>query len=309
MSTPADFSGASGFGGAVAPSADAAAPSSGGGSLGGNPSATPTPYMNANGAPLPPAAAKDSGGLSSYLLPAGLALGAAGAFMPSGSNPVNTSAATAAQNNFNQPLPQYKYTSTQAPPSGSWYTYGQRPQAPMITNTVTPLKHGGLAGYARGGMVPALQIPMSKMPVRKLADGGLPMNAPMQAPAQPAMLPRPAGMPQPQMKPNPAQQAAQFAIGQKIGAAVRKHIQGKTPDGMVAGGGKGQDDAIPAKLSQNEYVVPADVTSMLGDGSSNAGGKALDQMVHAVRAHKTSKGAGFPPKAKAPTAYIKGKKP
>jgi hypothetical protein len=79
---------------------------------------------------------------------------------------------------------------------------------------------------------------------------------------------------------------------------------GKTPTGPVRGKGKGQDDAVPARLSDGEYIVPSEVVSMLGDGSSRAGGKELDKMVTAIRAQKTSKGSGFPPKAKSPLAYI-----
>jgi hypothetical protein len=40
-------------------------------------------------------------------------------------------------------------------------------------------------------------------------------------------------------------------------------------------------------MSQDEYVIPADVMSMLGDGSSDAGAKKLDQMLDRVRMDKT----------------------
>jgi hypothetical protein len=111
---------------------------------------------------------------------------------------------------------------------------------------------------------------------------------------------------QPMQRPNPQAQAAQFQMGHKLGQALRQHLRksGRTPPGRVNGPGKGQDDVVPAKLSQDEYIVPADVTGMLGDGSSKAGGQELDKMVTNIRAHKTSKGSGFPPKAKSPLAYI-----
>ena len=46
-----------------------------------------------------------------------------------------------------------------------------------------------------------------------------------------------------------------------------------------------------ALLSSDEYVVPADVVSMLGNGSSNAGAKALDKFNTLMRhkAHGTNK--------------------
>lgn len=250
-------------------------------------------------------AASGSGGLSQYLVPAGLGLGALSLLFPQGSNPVNTSNVTNAQAANGASLPSYNYNSSSTPYTGSWYTYGQRPQTPMITNTITPAAHGGLMQkFSHGGTV------------RSLAIGGLPMQAPMgpspqMPPAQPQMNPASStqGMPASQMpspQQNPLQQAAQFQMGQKIGQALRKHIkgQGMTSNGIVTGSGKGQDDAIPAKLSQDEYVLPADIPSFLGDGSSKAGGKVLDKFVQDVRKQKTSRGDKFPPKAKNPLSYI-----
>ena len=73
--------------------------------------------------------------------------------------------------------------------------------------------------------------------------------------------------------------------------------------GKVARGpGGGLDDLIPtsidgkraAALSDGEFVIPADVVSMMGDGSSNAGAKRLYDLVRQIRQDKTgtSKQAG-----------------
>ncbi len=56
---------------------------------------------------------------------------------------------------------------------------------------------------------------------------------------------------------------------------------------MVEGPGTGLSDSIQAQLGVGEYVIPADAVSMLGDGSSDAGGRRLDQMVAKVRMEKT----------------------
>lgn len=71
---------------------------------------------------------------------------------------------------------------------------------------------------------------------------------------------------------------------------------------IARGPGGGLDDLIPtsidgrraAALSDGEFVIPADVVSMMGDGSSNAGAKRLYDMVRQVRQVKTgtSKQAG-----------------
>ena len=64
-------------------------------------------------------------------------------------------------------------------------------------------------------------------------------------------------------------------------------------EGQVIGKGDGQSDQIlfevegknpdMALLSRDEYVLPADAVAMLGNGSSNAGAKELDQFVKSLR--------------------------
>ena len=70
-------------------------------------------------------------------------------------------------------------------------------------------------------------------------------------------------------------------------------------EGMINGPGDGMDDRVPAKvhnghdvlLANNEYIVPADVVSALGNGSSDAGAAKMDAMLDRVRtsAHGTTK--------------------
>jgi hypothetical protein len=62
-------------------------------------------------------------------------------------------------------------------------------------------------------------------------------------------------------------------------------------EGMLKGPGDGMDDRIPAKVSgghdvllaNNEYIVPADVVSALGNGSSDAGAEKMDKMLDRIR--------------------------
>lgn len=71
----------------------------------------------------------------------------------------------------------------------------------------------------------------------------------------------------------------------------------KVEEGLVNGAGDGMDDLIPAKLegeddvvlSNDEFIVPADVVSGLGNGSSDAGSKALYDMMDRVREMRTGK--------------------
>ncbi len=77
--------------------------------------------------------------------------------------------------------------------------------------------------------------------------------------------------------------------------------------GYVQGGltGGGQDDDIDAKLSNGEFVVPADVVSGLGDGANDAGAKKLYGLMNKVRQHKTGT-KKYPPKAKSVGQYMGG---
>lgn len=54
-------------------------------------------------------------------------------------------------------------------------------------------------------------------------------------------------------------------------------------------GSNGRADDIDAKLSNNEYVIDAETTALLGDGSPDAGAKKLDRMRENIRKHKGKK--------------------
>lgn len=66
---------------------------------------------------------------------------------------------------------------------------------------------------------------------------------------------------------------------------------------MLKGPGDGMSDSIPAtinnkqpaRLADNEFVVPADVVAHLGNGSSDAGAKQLYKMMDRVRQARTGK--------------------
>jgi hypothetical protein len=64
---------------------------------------------------------------------------------------------------------------------------------------------------------------------------------------------------------------------------------------MLKGPGDGMSDNIPAtignkqpaRLADGEFVVPADVVSHLGNGSTDAGAKQLYAMMDKIRAART----------------------
>lgn len=76
----------------------------------------------------------------------------------------------------------------------------------------------------------------------------------------------------------------------------------------VQGPGTGRSDEIPAVLSDGEYVIDAETVALLGDGSSKAGAKKLDEFRVNVRKHKgrnLAKGK-FSVNAKRPEKYLSG---
>jgi len=84
-----------------------------------------------------------------------------------------------------------------------------------------------------------------------------------------------------------------------------KHRTDYRQGSAVTGPGDGQSDDIPAMLADGEYVIDAEIVAALGNGSTKAGSKILDDMRKAIRAHKRSGPLGsIPPKAKSPLEYI-----
>ena len=82
-----------------------------------------------------------------------------------------------------------------------------------------------------------------------------------------------------------------------IAAAAQGGSIGGYSDGgrMLKGPGDGMSDSIPAvigkkqpaRLADGEFVVPADVVSHLGNGSTDAGAKRLYSMMDKVRKART----------------------
>jgi len=89
------------------------------------------------------------------------------------------------------------------------------------------------------------------------------------------------------MRANPYQFAA--------GGEVPSFLGGGMPPRFLSGGGDGMSDSIKAnisgkqeaRLADGEFVIPADVVSHIGNGSSKAGAKQLYSMMDRVRRERT----------------------
>ena len=103
-----------------------------------------------------------------------------------------------------------------------------------------------------------------------------------------------------------ARKSQPFQDGDKM--HIPEFITGATGH-YVKGAGDGQSDDIPAMLADGEYVIDAETVAQLGNGSSDAGAKALDKMRESIRAQKRSAPINkIPPKAKSPLEYLAGSK-
>jgi hypothetical protein len=73
----------------------------------------------------------------------------------------------------------------------------------------------------------------------------------------------------------------------------------------IQGRGDGTSDQIPAMVANSEFVLPADIVSALGNGSSESGADILDQFIKTIREHKHSNSPDeLPPESKGPLEYL-----
>jgi hypothetical protein len=85
------------------------------------------------------------------------------------------------------------------------------------------------------------------------------------------------------------------AFRQLRDAVLKQQVPNAQTEGMIDGNGGGMDDQVmgmigaqrPVAVSPGEYIVPADVVSGLGDGSSKSGADILDELSQSIRMART----------------------
>jgi hypothetical protein len=119
-----------------------------------------------------------------------------------------------------------------------------------------------------------------------------------------AASPTQVALPTPVTTPTPGNPAGPIMYDEP----VPRFARGGRTEFAVNGAGTGRSDDIPAVLSDGEYVIDAETVALLGDGSSKAGAKKLDELRVKVRKHKGQKLAKgrFSANAKKPEAYLSG---
>jgi hypothetical protein len=217
-----------------------------------------------------------------------------------------------------KPEPVYNYIpSTYVPPAI------QKTSVPQYYN---PTGSYGYTGYAEGGTVNGAQPngmqpngPINPIVARAMQQ--VQAQQP-QTPAPQTLTPQPpapqgimAAQAQPMM---PSPQPQPMQLGQPMGQPMQMGQSIPQPTQMAAGGGmmrdnlgsyshggiagltsavgSGVSDDIPAqigtsgrqpaRLAANEFVIPSRIVSELGQGSSEAGAKILQDMVNRVQARR-----------------------
>ena len=157
---------------------------------------------------------------------------------------------------------------TNTPPSGYQGTVPKYDvQREVVPNTYDPNRRPGSGGqryFTQTQFVPRAAEPATPMSAEGLAA----LNAA-----------------------NPAREVVQQPVQQMAAGGIATLKKGKYLDGAS----DGMADKVPAnidgvqeaRLSDGEFVIPADVVSHLGNGNSDAGAKVLKEMMSRVRKART----------------------
>lgn len=204
---------------------------------------------------------------------------------------------------FSANLPQYTATQTRNP-IADYYTYGYSPQPTQISTTLTPTTGQGtgnapislaVGGFARPRLPGAPHLGTAP---RRNSGAGLAQLGALSHMRRAGAMSAPAAA--------PASPMGGGALSAGPPMMARGGLFARQGQVQMGTGTKGQADKVPAYLSEDEFVMPADVVSSLGDGSSDAGGGVLQKFVANVRAHKAQTGKdGMPPRAKSPEQYLR----
>jgi hypothetical protein len=178
---------------------------------------------------------------------------------------------------------------------GKSATQGMRDFASPYGVTFNQFKEGGSVDYSQRAK-DAIQSKYDRQvreagPVDRMGYGILDlMNV-----RDPATLRRALDQYREENDASPARGGSPYAAGGQVGNF--NQATGYAGGGYLEGGmtGDGMSDDIPATidgtdpaaLSTNEYVVPADVVSHIGNGSSDAGAERLDLMLDRIRMART----------------------
>lgn len=215
---------------------------------------------------------------------------------------------------FNDPLPNLSFDREQMPIQ-DYYSYGRGEdagEAMFFGNNVIPEMGGPQAGVSPGGpggpggpgqQPIRLKGVWEKMRIPKLQEQGWTYDESSETMYPPGTFGPGGTGPMPSAHGGYVDAYDHGGYAEyKLGGLVRKYQSG----GHVRGPGTGRSDEIPAVLSDGEYVIDSESVALLGDGSTDAGARRLDEMRSKLRKHKAKKLAkgGFSDEARDPMEYM-----
>ena len=242
--------------------------------------------------------------------------------------------------NYGGDLMRYGQAGQETPGEHKFFQNTRFVPIPIPGQQPTPAKMGGLIQmkqYAQGGQVDGMQDPRRAQMMQAMAQQrpagqggpqGMAQGRPMPQQGRPMpqqgrpQMPQQQGrlMPQqgglqgmqqqgrPQMPQRPRDPKTAYYQYGNVPQAKAAGGLSQVQSMQIGGGADGRSDDVNALLSDGEYVFDAEAVAMLGNGSSKAGAKKLDDMRAKLRQHKGKALAGgkISPDAKSPLAYLKG---
>jgi len=168
---------------------------------------------------------------------------------------------------------------TDTPPTGYQGTVPEYDvQREVVPGTYDPNRRPGSGGQRY--FTQTQYVPKSATPAQPMSAEGLAaLNA-----ANPARQERRPGGPR---TPVPVQDEVQELAAGGIAQLKKGQYLNGASDGMADKVPANIDGVQEARLSDGEFVIPADVVSHLGNGNSDAGAKVLKDMMSRVRKART----------------------
>ena len=197
-----------------------------------------------------------------------------------------------------QVTPQYA-TPSQMPTSAQSAMASYEPNTNPLTGEQTSFANGGITRLAAGGTpapIATSASPTINTPIQTVAGLTGLQQAQKQSQAQPVTMDYINSLASQYGVSVPTVGVKSAAKGGSMGG---EYNLGSYSDGgrLLKGPGDGMSDNIPAsiankqpaRLADGEFVVPADVVSHLGNGSTDAGAKHLYKMMDNVRKARTGR--------------------
>ena len=197
-----------------------------------------------------------------------------------------------------QDIPHYA-TPSQMPTSAQAAMASYEPNTNPLTGEQTGFANGGITRLAAGGApapIATSTAPTINTPIQTVAGLTGLQQAQKQSQAQPITMDYINSLASQYGVSIPTVGVKSAAKGGSMGG---EYNLGSYSDGgrLLKGPGDGMSDNIPAsiankqpaRLADSEFVVPADVVSHLGNGSTDAGAKHLYKMMDQVRKARTGR--------------------